>query len=167
MILILILFWKTKLSKLWLLLPPSSPGWLLCFALLPACNVYNAGLNPALWRAASFLAESVRPWDFFFPHKHHSLSTVSVFPLWPDFIWWEQVYSVCCNIITFKFKHQIQQMLLLYGSSAHTDTHLKDNWLWNTALPDTIDNSRFSVLTGDTFNLFGLSWYVSATHTLV
>lgn len=167
MILMLILFWKTKLSKLSLLLPPSSPGWLLCFALLPACNVYNAGLNPALWRAASFLAESVRPWDFFFPYKHHSLSTVSVFPLWPDFMWGEQVYSVCCNIIIFKFKHQIQQMLLLYSSSAQTNTLKRQLTLKYSSTRHDRQQQIQCFLTGDTFNLFGLSWYVSATHTLV
>lgn len=63
--------------------PPPPPCWLQCVALLPACNVCNVGLNPALWRAASFPAGSVRPWDFvcecFFLQVAFSL-TVSLFP---------------------------------------------------------------------------------------
>lgn len=59
---------------------------------------------------------------FFCSYKRHSLRTVSAFPLRSGFIWWEQVYSANQGHV----RHQIQQMLLLYGkqgTSLRTSRH--------------------------------------------
>lgn len=142
MILMLILF-KTNQALTVAAWPP--PDWLLCVALLPVCNVYNVGLNPALWRAACFFGRVSQTLGFdcvcvcahvvlffFLSYKRHSLRAESLFPLRSDF------YMVRTGLFWLQITKDIQHNKCWFctgGQEILTHT-CKDTRALNTAVTD-------------------------------